>query len=149
MQESRERQERRDAGQEGFRTGGMQDRWNSGHGKPDRWDANKRDSRQEVCRKEEMLDRRETGKVECRTGRMQERRDAGKQGCRNGGTKERRYLIDEGCKFSFHTFISTIFLHYFTRTKYCIFTYYGISVAEPEPVEPKLFETWSRSRSRS
>ena len=26
--------------------------------------------------------------------------------------------------------------------------YTGTSVAEPEPVEPKLFETWSRNRSK-
>ena len=123
-----------------MRTGGIQEKRDTG----------KLSSVQEGCGTGEMLDRRGAGKQEvCRKGERQERRDAGKQGCKNGGTKERRYLIDEGCKFSFHTFISTIFLHYFTRTKYCIFTYYGISVAEPEPVEPKLFETWSRSRSRS
>ena len=60
---------RRDAGQKGYRKGGMQDRWDAGL--------------------------EATVMEESRKGSMQERRDAGKQGCRRiwmrkGGTQEMR-----------------------------------------------------------
>ena len=48
-------QDRRDAGQAGFRTGGIQDRWDAGL---------------EGCRTGEMKDWRDTGQVGCRTGWM-------------------------------------------------------------------------------
>ena len=37
------------------------------------------------------------------------------------------------------------FFYIISLARNTVFTYYGISVAEPEPVEPKLFETWSRN----
>ena len=63
---------------EGFRTGGMQDR---------------RDSGQEgvgICGMQSVQN---TGQVGCRAGGMQDRRDAGyegKVGCLTGGLQERR-----------------------------------------------------------
>ena len=104
--------ERRDLGQEGFRTGGIHERRDPVK-KGDR-----KGGKQGVCETGEMLDRRYTGKVECRTcgmeeedWRVQERRDekkegsrqgcrgAGQQGCRKVWIQERRESIDEGCKF--------------------------------------------------
>ena len=54
-------QDRSDAGQEGYSTAGMQDRWDA-----------------------------RSGGMQHRTGRMQDRRDAGQEGCRTGRMQDRR-----------------------------------------------------------
>ena len=54
-------QDRRNAGQERCRTGGMQDRRNAGP---------------EGCRRGVMPDRKNAGQEGCRTGGIQDRRDA-------------------------------------------------------------------------
>ena len=85
-----ERQERRDSSDEGCRTGGMQCVGWRTSGMLDRWDAG-----QEGYRKRGMQERRDAGKEGCRKREMQ-KRDAGQERCRKGGIQKRREPGPEG-----------------------------------------------------
>ena len=76
-------QDRRDVGQEWFRTEEMQ---------------NRRDAGQEGCRTGEMQDRRDVGQEWFRTGVMQDRRDAGHERCRTREMQGGRDVRQEGCR---------------------------------------------------
>ena len=93
-------QDRKDAGQEGFRTCGMQDRCEAGQvfrigempcvgGRTGgTCIQDKRDAGLEGCMKGGMNKWRDTGKEGCKTGEMPDRRDARKVGCRTGGMQD-------------------------------------------------------------
>ena len=78
-------QDWRDAGLEGYRKRGIQERRVQ----------DIRDVEQERCW---TLDRRDTEQVGCRTGGMQDRWDAGLEGCWIGGMQDWRDSGKEGCR---------------------------------------------------
>ena len=96
---------------EGSKTGGIQDRRDTGHGEMQERDAGQyvcktggmlgmRDVRHEGCKAGGMQDRWDARHVGCRTGGMQDRRDARQEGCKTGGMQDRRYLYARpvGCR---------------------------------------------------
>ena len=78
---------------EGSKTGGIQDRRDTGHG-----EMQERDAGQYVCKTGGMLGMRDARQVGCRTGGMQGMWDAGQEGCRTGGMQDRKDAKQVGCR---------------------------------------------------
>ena len=83
-------QDRRNAGQEGCRIGGMKDRSDAGR---------------EGYRKGRMQDRRDAGQKLCRTGVMQDRSYARQEECRTGGMQNRRVPGQLECSGQDHSWM--------------------------------------------
>ena len=94
-------QDWRDAGLEGYRTGGIQEMWDTGKegsGHEGCGTGKMLYTGQEGYRTGGMQDRWDAGQVGCRTGGMLDWRDAGLEGFRKGGIQERRDAGHVGCK---------------------------------------------------